>query len=255
MIMKMHKELKTTEGIVLKSLDYKENAQIAYFYGHLGRFNVLVRGSKKIGGKSSAFCETLTLASVNHTDAEFSSFSGGDIIDSYTEIKNDFVKTQVAMCMIDKIYHLNESITNHETCYKFLKECLDYLKKTKYPQLLLVYFEIKLTYLLGIHPEFKKCIYCGSLDELSFSIIDGGCLCDKHQYETIIDLDVYELAYLKALYYTKIGDLKEELLEELGKKENYLSQLSKYNQIIDKYYQRYIEYLPNSKKIYYTLCK
>lgn len=248
--MKMHKELKRIEGIVLKSLDYKENAQIAYFYGHIGRFSVHVRGSKKIGAKSSAFCETLTLAEVSCTDSEFSSFSGGEIVDSYNEIKNDFVKMQVAMCMLDKIYHLSDSITNHEIGYKFLKDCLNYLKTTNFPKLLLIFFEIKLTYLLGINPEFKKCIYCDSSSELSFSISEGGCLCHKHQYETLIDLDMYELSLLKALYYTKIAELTDELLKEIGDE-----LITKYNQLIDKYYQKYIEYLPNSKKIYYTLCK
>ena len=114
----MQKKIEFT-GIVLKNLDYQDNAQIIYVLSKDNLNSILVRGAKKIESKTRPLAQIITKINGLRTEKEkFSTLTEGVVENNYNLIKEDFVKTQAVMCIFEKIYSLYPNITMPEKLYE-----------------------------------------------------------------------------------------------------------------------------------------
>ncbi|MBQ8293269.1 MAG: DNA repair protein RecO [Bacilli bacterium] len=244
----MQKKVQFT-GIVLRNLDYLDSAQIIYVLTKDNIESILVRGAKKIESKTRPLSQIITKISGLRTESKtFSTLTEGVVLNNYNEIKEDFIKTQAVMCILEKVYNLYPNISNTEILYNFLEDVLGMIEKTKYPKSLLLLFEVKLWYLLGINPNFTSCVECGNhLENGVLNVNCGGFLCQNCSTLFDVDLNVNESTILKYLYYIKMEKIDEHFLELV---EPFYNQIT---HIVDKYYTKHLDFYNKSKEVFYKV--
>ena len=171
-------------------------------------------------------------------------FTQGYVAENYTNIKNDFEKTSIYLMIAEKVLSFSDHIDNHELFFNFVTTILEKLNNTLYPKEVLALFEIKLLYLIGIAPIINNCTCCNNtIDEGLFSVKQSGMVCKKcsSKYETNLNIDESEL--FKYLYLIKLEKVDEEFLKLVNESG------VDFNQVIDKYYEMFIDFKSKTKKI------
>ena len=232
------------QGILLKTTEYKENAMLVKFLTKDGIEQIIVRGAQKYTSKTRVLTNVLQLLDFNRTNyLTPNTLTEAVVLNSYYKISSDVIKYNIACCMLEKIIVLHASITNYNILFDFLVDIFNLLEDTLYPKVLLNIFELRLTYLLGIGLSFKECLVCGSKENLSFSIREGGVVCHNHKYNKIIDLDYNDTQLVKTLYLYNIDKINDEFLSSFDEK------YEKIDQFINVYYSDYLDFRSRSKKI------
>ena len=236
-------------GIVLKSMDYQDNAQIIYVLTDKSIESILVRGAKKIESKTRPLAQLITKISGLRTDnPKFSTLTEGVIQNNYIKIKEDIVKTQAVLCIFEKIYSLYPNISFPEKLYEFLENILNIMENTNFPKSLLLLFEVKFWYLLGINPNFTTCVNCGEELENGFlSIDEGGLLCQDCSSLLVCDLNIENSKIIKYLYHIRMNKIDDNFLSLI---EVFYEEIT---QKVDKYYEKHIDFYNKSKEIFYKV--
>lgn len=182
------------QGIVLKTIDYKEKSKIVYLYTPNGKISVKCHNLKD---KGIAFTSTLNVVDFEITKGSFPTLVDYTIIRSYYDLTTNINKINCAFIMIDVIYSL-EIDNNHPKIYQFFLRCLELLESNSY-QYVLAVFLVKMLAVLGIKPNLKKCTICNSDDVIAFSINNGGAVCRNCIQPSQKDIELYKAIY--HLYY------------------------------------------------------
>lgn len=150
-----------TEAFVLKSFKYKETSKIVtLFTKDFGKLNAIVKGARNFKSKLCGTLETM-----NHISAvlyikdnrELQFLSGAEYKNSYRNILNDFDKLQAAFRIIELI---NKSVIDNSVNHQIFDllvntySILNHSAKNYFCYVL--YFQIEMTNILGISPDFLK---------------------------------------------------------------------------------------------------
>ena len=229
--------LKKRQGIILNSIDYKENHKILYVLTDSGKESFLVMRAKRI--KEGLLNDTQSLTVIDFEIDEKNSLSKAkniDVINYYQNIKNDLKKFTVASYATELIYRMVENQEYSNVLYKLLIEFLNKLQERNDERVLLLEFRIKMLFFLGIQPQFKLCCHCGNQTELvGLSISHGSMECVNHTSSDNIGLSATKIINL--LYNDKTLDIKiddDSVVDELSK-------------IVDEYYEKHQYYGLKSK--------
>ena len=234
-------------GVVLKTSEYKENAMLVKLLTKDGIEQIIVRGAQKYEGKTKVLTNLLQLLDFNRTNyLSVNTLTEAVVVNSYYKISSDVIKYNIACVMLEKILILQASITDYNLLFDFVIEIFNLLENTTYPKVLLNIFELRLTYLLGIGMAFKECLKCKAKDNLSFSIREGGTLCNNHRH-SFMDLTVEETNLVKMLYLYNISKIDEEFLS------NFERFFNKIDYFINIYYSDYLDFRSKAKTILYKL--
>ncbi|MDE6655612.1 MAG: DNA repair protein RecO [Anaeroplasmataceae bacterium] len=185
------------EGIVIKSIDYKEKSKLVYLYTPAGILSVKALDASKT---KLGFVTTLNQVEFEMTSGKLPTVTEYSLKKSFYSVYENLDKVGVLSPILDVIFHLEED-ANHARIYPFLLECLEELLVTERPYLILCIFLVKMLAVFGIKPELKKCVRCSSPKLVDFSISEGGSLCDSC---SIFHEKNYQLLQdFQKLYYTK----------------------------------------------------
>lgn len=231
--------IKKIKGIILNSIDYKENHKISYLLTIDGKTNILIPRAKRYKEGLIADTQSLNLIEFEiQDDKSLPKAKNINVLDFYNEIKNDLKKYSVASYALELIYRMVNTDINPSLLFKLLLEFLSELKNREDLKLLLLQFRIKMLYFLGIQPNFKECIHCGNKDSLvGLSVNFGAMECITHSSNDNIGIDATNI--IKLLYLDKTLQIKIENLDVI----DYLSD------IIDKYYETHQYYGLKSIKV------
>ena len=223
-------------GIILNSIDYKENHKIIYLLTENGKESFMVSRAKRIKEGLLYDTQNLTLISFESTLGSLPKTKNIEVINYYNEIKNDLYKMTCASYTLELIYRMVESSDHYDVLYKLLLSFLDELTKRSDTKVLLLQFRIKMLYFLGIQPQFKMCCHCGNTTELvGLSVSHGGVECINHTSTDNIGITATKIIDL--LYRDKTLNIK---LDD----ESVVDLLSN---IIDSYYEKHGFYGLKSK--------
>ena len=230
--------LKKRQGIILNTIDYKENHKILYVLTEAGKESFLVMRAKRI--KEGLANDTQVLTLIDFEVEEKGSLNKGkniDVVNYFNDIKNDLKKFSVASYAIELIYRMvADNDVNFAVLYRLLLEFLQQLTKRDDLKFLLLEFRIKMLYFLGIQPQFKMCCHCGNTTELvGLSISHGAMECVNHTSSDNIGITATKIINL--LYHDKTLDIK--LDDDMA-----VDTISK---IIDSYYEKHGYYGLKSK--------
>lgn len=179
------------EGIVLKSLSYKEKSKLVYLYTPYGKKSVLVYDLNKNGG----FITTLNCVSFEVKRGHLPSLLSFELLESHYEMNVHLIG--FVMVMLQVIESLPEDAP-HQRIYPFFVQSLNDILQAKEPLFYLSLFLVKMLAVFGVRPSFQACVRCGSKDIAGFSVMDGGVLCTHCMVPTEADTILYK--ELKALY-------------------------------------------------------
>ncbi len=168
------------EGIVIRRMDYKETSKIVFLYTSRGKKSFVIHGANKILSPYLSQTEILNLIDVFVQGKGLMIGKEIETLNGYREIKEDLEKYTYLLHLAEILWHVSDADIDHERLYGFFLKVLDRTKATKNYIPYIYMFEVKLLYLLGIQPEFSRCVICHSEKIAAFSVRDGGCVCEKH---------------------------------------------------------------------------
>ena len=173
-----------TQGIVLKSVTYKENDLILTIFSRkLGKISAIARGAKK--SKSSLLSSSQIFAYSNFTlkrEGNMYRVTQSEIIKSFYNLSYNFEAFSYATYILKLIdnFMIDNQPNNRlfvllaQSLYLFSEENIDM-------QYVTLCFELKFLDYIGFRPIVNTCVNCYNNDFKNpvFNIYEGGILCEK----------------------------------------------------------------------------
>jgi len=185
-----------TDGIVLKTMDFKENDSILTFLtSKAGKIAGVLHGGKSARSGNSAKTELFV---TNHlefsikTGAELVRIRKCELLVSHAQIRQNYSKFLHASYISELLLFCEIPVVESEDYFNLLKRTISQLSEFDNSAELKLYFEMQLLKLLGISPSLISCTVCenylwkrnsGELMSTKYSIpyqldvIQGGIRC------------------------------------------------------------------------------
>jgi DNA repair protein RecO (recombination protein O) len=173
-----------TEGIVLKSFDFRETSRIATFFTRdFGKVKGVLKGIRKDPKKFGSSIDKFSLNDIvyyQYRNSDIHLISHCDMKDFFSGLRRDLERMTAASYASELIDTLmpaeEENVEIYDLTQSFLKSlqtCTDTAK-------LIAVFQIKILSLSGFKPHLEDCVRCGKkigAGQPNFSLRLGGLLC------------------------------------------------------------------------------
>ncbi len=212
-----------TDGIVLKTMDFKENDSILTFLTlEAGKIAGVLHGGKSARSGNSAKTELFVK---NHlefsvkTGAELVRIRKCELLVSHAQIRQNFSKFLHACYISELLLFCEIPVVESEDYFNLLKRTISQLSEFDNYAEIKLNFEIQLIKLLGIIPSLKSCIVCknflwkensGELMSPKYSIpyqldtIQGGIRCPDCYINSTNTVALHPCS-LSFLFYSQSG--------------------------------------------------
>ena len=173
----------TTEGIVLKTIDYRETSCISRFFTRdHGKIAGILKGIRKDRKK---FGSTVDRFSVNdivyyeyrHSDLHL--ISQCDLKEYFFPVRQDYQKSVAANYALELVDLVMPGEEKNLKVYELMLDFLASLGAAADIDKLVHIFQIKILQLSGFSPHLDACVRCGKLikGKSRFSMTAGGLVC------------------------------------------------------------------------------
>ncbi len=179
--MSLHKD----EAIVLSKRAYGESDRIIHLFTlHAGKMSAIAKGA---GKSQKRFVNTLE--PFNHIGVEYFEKHGwgmvrienADLVSGNSGIETSMKRMCSASFFTEFVDRMTREREPHGSLFAALKEFIGFARSQDpaYPDIL--HYELRMLDILGYHPNFDTCVYCGTAindeDKIYFSRERGGILC------------------------------------------------------------------------------
>lgn len=236
------------EGVIIKTIKYKESSKIVYVLTKEGLFSGLLRNSLNLKSKNYSYSHEATLIGFDiqksKNNNSFDIITSGKVIDGFVNIQGNYNKLLIVLELFSFVIESSNNVDDFEKLYDLtilILKMINISKEEISDKFYLLIFKLKLLYLSGVGPLFTECIECGKKEYVSFSIENGGVVCKEHKKSSLISKEITEI--LKILYLGKIDLFTTEIF--LSLKDYYYDVAN----IIDKYYEYHLPISNKTKKI------
>ncbi len=190
-----------SKAIILKEYNFGEADKIfLIFTKERGKISCIAKGVRKSKSRMRGFLQLFTYSNIHlHKGRSMYTAIGGEIINSFPDVKNDLELYGYANYMAEILdSFLPAEEPNHELF--ILTITVFHLMKTMSPSHLTSIFLLKLLKITGFLPEIFACIKCGvKIDRTaSFNINEGGLLCSECE-DTLKENFVMPLKIIKIM--------------------------------------------------------
>jgi len=214
------------KGIILRSIDFKETSKIIYLITESGIRSVIVRGAKKITGRTLFLTNSFIEIEYQAKEADLPVLTDGDLLFDFSEIRNDFKKYFFAENISAYLYLASPEI-DFSLLYRLFHSTLKQIVEQEESEIISFAFEIKFLFFLGLKPELTVCVSCGREEISGIDVTRGGFICQEHKGTKTFSLEA--ALKIKELFYCKLESLKSlEINAEIRKE---------IRQFINSYYQ------------------
>ena len=225
--------IKRIEGIIVSTVDYKENSKILNILTKDdGWIGVFARGSKKIKNNLNAVSNVMIYGvfHLNQTAKKMPNLIEVDVINNYKNIKKDLGKMTYSTYLLE----LSVQVFRHDNSnniYGLLISSLDKINADFDYEIISSILELKLLEYLGIKPVIDRCVNCGNKNDIvTISSYRGGYLCKNCSGNEQI-YNVKTLKLIRMFYYVSIDKISKLDISDNIKRE--------INLFISDYYERY----------------
>ena len=153
-----------TDGIVLKTMDFKENDSILTFLTpEAGKIAGVIHGGKSTRSGNSAKTELFV---TNHlefsikTGAELVRIRKCELLVSHAQIRQNYSKFLHACYLSELLLFCEIPVVESEDYFNLLKRSISQLSELDNCAEIKLYFEMQLLKLLGISPSLISCTVC-----------------------------------------------------------------------------------------------
>ena len=174
-----------TEGIVLKSMEFKEADKIVIIYTKdYGKITAIAKGVRKTKSKFGSSLEILTYSIfLFYKGRNLDIVSQTEILESFFSTSKEVIKFAFAVNCVEVVNRLTEEREINIGLFNLLKEVLHYLKESNDPKLLSLSFKWQTMSILGYRPSLNHCCRCNKSvedqEEMYFNIKEGGLVCNN----------------------------------------------------------------------------
>lgn len=172
-----------TEGIVLRSLEYKDSQRIITAFTPLGLISLIVKGISHRNGQTltltSPFCEGEFLFKRNRSD--LLAFLDGSIIDSHLTLRQRLSSLKIAGSLAHAILSSQFDGKASVDLYQLFRFYLKNIPAFESPDSLLASFQLKLLAHEGLLSLSSNCNRCK--EKKAEFLSRGESLCNAHPFE------------------------------------------------------------------------
>ena len=172
-----------TEGIVLKSFDFRETSRIATFLTRdFGKVKGVLKGIRRDPRKFGSSVEAFSLNDIiyyQYRNSDIHLISHCDMKDFYSGLRQDLERMTAASYATELIDTLMPVEEQNLEIYNLMQAFLMALQTTTDVSKLVQTFQIKILSLSGFRPHLETCVSCSKNVAQSprFSLRLGGLLC------------------------------------------------------------------------------
>jgi DNA repair protein RecO (recombination protein O) len=187
-----------TEGIVLKTFDFRETSRIATFFTRdFGKVKGVLKGIRKDPKKFGSSVEKFSVNDIvyyQYRNSDLHLVSHCDMKNFFSGLRRDLERMTAASYASELIDTLMPAEEQNLEIYDLMQVFLQCLQTTEDVSKLVQTFQIKILSISGFKPHLETCVRCSKeLEERPcFSLHLGGLLCgeckDSHGEATPISL-------------------------------------------------------------------
>ena len=172
-----------TEGIVLKSFDFRETSRIATFFTRdFGKVKGVLKGIRKDPRKFGSNVEKFSVNDIvyyQYRNNDIHLVSHCDMKDFFSGLRQDLERMTAASYASELIDTLMPAEEQNLEIYDLMQAFLKTLQTTPDVSKLVQTFQIKILSLSGFQPHLEACVRCNKNVAQSprFSLALGGLLC------------------------------------------------------------------------------
>jgi DNA repair protein RecO (recombination protein O) len=172
-----------TQGIVLKSFDFRETSRIATFFTpDFGKIKGVLKGIRRDPKKFGSSVEKFSLNEIiyyQYRNSDIHLVSHCDMKDFFSGLRQDLERMTAASYAAELIDTLMPAEEENLEIYNLMQAFLQCLQTTRDVGKLVQTFQIKILSLSGFKPHLETCVRCSKnvAEAPRFSLRLGGLLC------------------------------------------------------------------------------
>jgi len=171
-------------AIVLHSIRWKESSKIITLFSRgLGILKVIARSVYRPNNPMGGRLESLNLLEVVVIQKQTRSLQilqEAELLDSFYDLRRDLSRLPYALSVLELIQQTLGEQHSDEIFFDFTVHILKTFVSAPQPEIVLIYFLLKLASFLGFKPAFNRCQSCGKTevkDTVYFSVEKGTVFC------------------------------------------------------------------------------
>ncbi len=180
-----------TEGVILKSMRFRETSKIVTFYTRrYGKLAAVAKGARETRNKFGAALEPMTAVNLilyKKEQRDLQLVSQCDIRKQYKKIHSEMEKMGVGLSIVELLDQLTHNEEENPALFSLLDDTLDALESASGNAVNFRYgFELRFCGLYGFAPVFDHCVSCERKMEpekagttMVFQLDKGGLLCES----------------------------------------------------------------------------
>ncbi len=172
-----------TEGIVLKSFDFRETSRIVTFFTVAkGKVKGVLKGIRKDPKKFGSSVDKFSVNDIvyyEYSKSDLHLVSQCDLIQYFFGLRQDYKKNLAASYMIELVDMIMPDEEANKKIYRLILDAMTTLDQTKDIGKIVHLFQIKMLQESGFSPHLDSCVRCEKAikGRARFSLKDGGLLC------------------------------------------------------------------------------
>jgi len=210
-----------------------------YLYTGQGLVSVLVHGSQKIKSPYLNLVRVFSYVRLFVSGKTLKTLRDAEVIERYPMISEKLERYGYGLHLMEVVYQFSGHDHDHKKLFQFLLKILERLNQDEQFESYVMMFELKLLYLLGVQPLLKHCVFCRETSRLSFSVKDGGMVCQEHGASKAYSTSTIQ--FLAKLYYF---DVDRESLDQVNQDD-----IKHLRKLLDAYYQYHLNFKSKSRKM------
>ena len=174
-----------TEGIVIKSFDFRETSRIATFFTkNYGKVKGVLKGIRKDTKKFGSHVDKFTINDIvyyQYQRSDLHLISQCDLKHFFLSIQQDYQRNMAANYMLELVDIIMPAEEANTDIYQLMVDYLTTLESTGDIEKLVRIFQIKILLHSGFSPHLDSCVKCGRKAEgrARFSQSSGGLICPR----------------------------------------------------------------------------
>lgn len=176
-----------TEGIVLKSFDFRETSRIATFFTRdFGKVKGVLKGIRKDPRKFGSSIDRFSVNDIvyyQHRNSDIHLVGQCDMKGYYSGLRNDLKRMTAASYAAELVDTVMASEQQNQEIYQLMQHFLQDLQTAGDINKLVHMFQIKILSLSGFQPHLESCVRCSSKihEATKFNLRLGGLVCSRCQ--------------------------------------------------------------------------
>lgn len=174
-----------TEGIVLKTFDFRETSRIATFFTRdYGKLKGILKGIRKDSRKFGSYvdrCSVNDIVFYHYRNSDLHLISQCDLKEYFLPIQQEYKRSLAAHYALELINILMPAEEANSIIYQLILDYLRSLQTQKDIDKLVYLFQIKILQSSGFRPYLDSCLKCQKkvVSKAKFSLRSGGLLCQS----------------------------------------------------------------------------